>query len=69
MEITNKMYDVIKWLVVIVSPALVALITGLGQLYGFNSELITGTISLVTVFVGAILQISSATYKAKNKVE
>lgn len=66
MEMSNKTYDTIKWVVITVSPALVALITGLGELYEFNSALITGTISLFTAFVGAVLQISSKTYAAKT---
>lgn len=69
MEISNKVYDILKWIIVIVSPALITLITTLGELYGFESAVICGTISAITVFAGAVLQISSATYKAKNKAE
>lgn len=63
MQMSNKVYDIIKWAVVIASPALVTFITGLGELYGFNSALITGTISLITALVGTCLQISSSAYK------
>lgn len=66
MEISNKVYDILKWVIVIVSPALITLITTLGELYGFESAVICGTISAITVFAGAVLQISSATYKAKT---
>lgn len=66
MEISNKIYDILKWAIVIVSPALITLITTLGELYGFESAVICGTISAITVFAGAVLQISSATYKAKT---
>lgn len=60
---TDKMYDILKWIIVIVSPALITLITTLGELYGFESAVICGTISALTVFAGAVLQISSANYK------
>lgn len=64
----NKIYDVLKWVVITASPALITLITGLGMLYGFNSAIITGTISLLTTFVGTLIGISSVQYaNAKAK--
>lgn len=69
MEMNNKVYDILKWVIIIVSPALITLITTLGELYGFESAVICGTISALTVFAGAVLQISSATYKAKQNNE
>jgi hypothetical protein len=41
----------------------IALITGLGELYGFNTTLVVGTISLFATFLGAILGVSNAKYK------
>ena len=66
MKLNNKIYDVLKWLVIVVSPALCALITGLGLLYGFQTEVIVGTITLVTAFVGTVIGISSVNYKKGN---
>lgn len=66
MEMSNKVYDILKFIIVIVSPAVVTLITTLGELYGFDSALICGTITALTVCAGTILQISSSKYKAKN---
>lgn len=63
----NKIYDVLKWVVITASPALIALITGLGVLFGFDSAIITGTISLVTTFVGTLIGISSVQYANANK--
>ena len=66
----NKIYDVLKWVVITASPALITLITGLGMLYGFNSAIITGTISLLTTFVGTLIGISSVQYaRAKTDNE
>lgn len=62
MKISNKLYDILKWIVITVSPALIAFITGLGALYGFPTEIITGTIALVTAFVGALIGVSSIAY-------
>lgn len=68
MKMNNKVYDVLKWLCIVVSPALCALITGLGLLYGFPTEVIVGTITLVTAFIGAVIGISSAQYHKDNDV-
>lgn len=62
----DKVYDALKFIVVIVSPALVTLIVTLGELYGFDSAKICGTISALAVFAGSVLQISSANYKKAN---
>ena len=66
MKMNNKVYDVLKWAVITGSPALCALITGLGLLYGFQTEIIVGTITLVTAFVGTVIGISSVNYKKSN---
>lgn len=69
MKMNNKVYDVLKWAVITVSPALCALITGLGLLYGFQTEIIVGTITLVTAFVGTVIGISSVAYSKKDNDE
>lgn len=64
MKLNNKVYDVMKWVVMIVLPALSALYVGLGSIWGWPYiEQVTGSISCVTVFLGALLGISSASYK------
>lgn len=63
MILPDKVYTFMKWFLIIVCPALVVLITGLGLLYGFSTAIITGTIELVAAFLGTILGISNANYK------
>lgn len=63
MQMSNKFYDIAKYLLLVVEPALVALIAGLGVLYGWDTELIIGTISVFATFFGSILKISSDNYK------
>lgn len=64
MKLSNKTYDIIKWVVMIVLPALSALYVGLGGIWGWPYiEQVAGTISCITVFFGALLGISSASYK------
>lgn len=63
-KFSNEAYDICKFLITKVSPALVALITGLGALYDIDTELIVGTIALFTVFFAQILSISTKNYNA-----
>jgi len=63
MKLNNKIYDVGKWIVLILLPALAVLINGLGELYGWvSAPTIVTTINLITVFLGSILQVSSNKY-------
>ena len=67
MKISNACYDIIKWVVMIVLPALSALYVGLGGIWGWPYiEQVAGTISCITVFLGALLGISSASYKKSS---
>lgn len=60
----NKIYDVIKWILLVVIPALNILITGLCSLYGWTwGPIVVGTIDLFAVFFGTILGIGSVKYK------
>ena len=60
---SDKLYDLLKWtLLVGVAPTIV-LINGLGDLYNFDPTKIVTTISLVATFLGAITGISNINYK------
>ena len=60
---SNKLYDVLKWtLLVGVAPTIV-LINGLGDLYNFDPTKIVTTISLFATFLGAVTGISNINYK------
>ena len=63
MKLTNKTYDRIKFLVQIVAPALIVLIAGVGDLYGFDTQNINGLITLLVTFTGSVLGISNLQYK------
>lgn len=64
---TNKVYDILKYVAQIVLPAAATLIVALGELWGIqNVKQIAGTIIAIDTFLGALLQISTNVYK-KNK--
>jgi hypothetical protein len=63
----SKVYDVLKWIALVVLPALSSLYIGLGQFWNipYPSQ-IAGTIMLVDAFLGALLGISSIQYAKKE---
>ena len=70
MKMSNKIYDVLKYLLFWFIPALITLISTLGVIYKFNTEIIILTISAITTFIGSITGISNINYnKDKIKVE
>lgn len=70
MKMSNTLYDILKWVVTIVLPALSALYAGLGTIWNWPYvEQVVGTISCITVFLGALMGISSANYKKSTTSE
>ena len=62
----DKIYNALKWTLLVFVPALIVLIIGLGKLYGFDTELIVGTISLIATFVGSLIGLSNFNYLSKS---
>ena len=60
----NKVYDFLKWFLMIVVPAFELLLTTLTKAWGWDIPLeeIIISITAVQVFLGKILQISTKTY-------
>ena len=70
MKLPDKIYNVLKWIVIIVLPAVGTLYAALAPLWGWGyaDEIVT-TITAVDTFLGAVLCISTAQYNAKSKEE
>lgn len=63
---SNKMYDVLKWIAQIFLPALGTLYFALSRIWGLPfGEEIVGTITAFDAFLGAILGISNLNYKKR----
>lgn len=63
MKMTNKTYDIMKFMAQILLPALGTLYFALASIWGLPyAEQIVGTITAVDTFLGAILGISTANY-------
>lgn len=60
---SNKTYDVLKYIAQIVLPALGTLYFALSRIWGLPcGEQVVGTIAAVDTFLGALLKISSDGY-------
>ena len=66
---SDKLYNILKWTLLVGVAPTIALITGLGELYNFDTTLIIGTISLVATFLGAVTGISNVNYNKKITLE
>lgn len=67
MKLNNKTYDFFKYLLMRFVPALVLLISTLGTIYKFDTEIITLTIGAVATFLATILGISNYNYKKEGE--
>jgi hypothetical protein len=63
MKMSNKVYDVLKFIAQILLPAIGTLYFALARIWNLPyAEQIVGTITAVDAFLGALLGISSAQY-------
>lgn len=64
--LTNRVYDVLKWIAMILLPALGTMYFGLCEIWGlpYGKEVV-GTITVLDTFLGALLGISTAQYRKR----
>ena len=66
MKMSNKTYDVLKWIALYFLPALATLYFALAGIWKLPyGEQVLGTISAVDTFLGVILGLSNAKYKCE----
>ena len=67
MKIPDKVYNVLKWICMIVLPALGTFYFAIAGVWGLPyAEQIVGTIAAVTTLLGALIGISTASYNQEN---
>ena len=65
---SNKTYDKLKWVALIVLPAMATLYSVLSNIWGLPfGEQIPSTITAVDAFLGALLGISTVRYNKESK--
>lgn len=66
MIMNNKVYDALKWIALIVLPAIAILYESLAGIWGLPyGEQIPDTITAIDLFLGVVLGVSNATYTKK----
>jgi hypothetical protein len=68
MILPDKVYDVLKWIALIVLPALAIFYGSLAEIWGLPfGEQIHETMTAIDLFLGVVLGISNVNYKKSNK--
>lgn len=68
--ISNKMYDVLKWVTMICIPALTTAYVGLSAVWGWPyATEVAKTSAVICTLLGALLGISTAQYNKKENQE
>ena len=69
-KMSNKVYNVLKWIAMYLLPATGTLYFALAGIWGLPyGEQIVGTITAVDTFLGVLLGISTAQYNKSIKTE
>lgn len=67
MQLNNKVYEAVKWIVQVVLPALGTLYFSLGNLWDFPFiEQVVGTVTAVALFLGIVVGVSKHNYIANH---
>ena len=68
MKMSNKVYDVLKWIAMYFLPAIGTLYFALSGIWNLpDGEQVVGTITAVDTFLGVILGISNAQYNKNSQ--
>ena len=63
---SNKVFDILKWIALVVLPAIGTLYFALAGIWGLPyGEEVVGTITAVDAFLGALLGVSNASYNIR----
>lgn len=67
MKLPDKIYDILKWVTMIVLPALATAYVGLSAIWGWPyADEIAKTTAVICTLLGALLGISTAQYNKTN---
>ena len=67
MKMHDKLYDILKWVVMIVIPAITTAYVGLAGIWAFPyAEEVAKTSAVICTLLGALLGISTAEYNKRE---
>ena len=68
MKLSNRIYDVLKWLTLVCIPALTTAYVGLSAVWGWPyADQVAKTSAVVCVLLGSLLGISTITYNKEQQ--
>ena len=63
MKLPNKVYDILKWIVMVCIPALTTAYVGLDSVFGWGyADVVAKVSAIVCTLIGALIGISTAQY-------
>jgi hypothetical protein len=67
MQLNSKVYDILKWITMIVLPACATAYVGLAAIWGWPyADQVAKTTAVICTLLGALLGISTAQYNKDN---
>lgn len=67
MKMNNNVYDVLKWIALILLPAMATFYAAIAAVWGLPyTEQVVGTITAVDTLLGTLLKVSSDNYKKQE---
>lgn len=68
LSLSDRLYTILKWVTMIVLPALATAYVGLSAIWGFPyADEVAKTTAVICTLLGALLGISTAEYNRQNK--
>lgn len=68
MKLPNKIYDIMKWLVVICIPALTVAYCGLDAVFGWGyADVVAKVSAIICTLIGSLIGISTAEYNREKQ--
>ena len=69
-KLNNSVYDILKWITMIVLPALATAYVGLASIWGWPfADEVAKTTAVICTLLGALLGISTAQYNKDTRQE
>lgn len=70
MRLPNKVYDILKWVVLVAIPALSTAYVGLSAIWGWPlADEVAKTASVICVLLGALVGISTVQYNKDQQLQ
>ena len=70
MKLSNKVYDILKWVALVVMDAVGLFYQTMANIWGFGyGDEVLSTCAAISLLLGALLGVSSSRYKEENKEE